>query len=190
MLLLPNRSHLHIPGSVEALAGDINPACVPRGRKEKMLLFPHLEVSRNWQDQPQNEPLPECTGWKGKSSSQQKGKLFQRESGGLKHSMKRLQVLLDTAGREEPGRLPHIPLFPRRPSSLTCTDSTMQHRVPGVGPLASKAVLLWVDWEHAAPWAASTAIPRDAPFCQGKRCNSTHWEQKHGHHGDAGGHRE
>lgn len=56
-----------------------------------------------------------------------------------------------------------------------------------MGPLVNKAVLLWVDWEHAALWAVSTAIPWDTPFYRGKCC--THWEQKHGHHGDGGGHR-
>lgn len=89
----------------------------------------------------------------------------------------------------KPGRLPRSPLFPRKPSSLTRIDSVMQHRASAVGLLVSKAVLLWVDWEHAAPQAASTTIPWDAPFYQGKCCNSTHWEQKRGYHGDDGGQR-
>ena len=62
---------------------------------------------------------------------------------GLKRSMKKLQGLSDTAGMlEKPGRPPHIPLFPRRQSSFARIGSTMQHRAPGAGPPASRAVLL------------------------------------------------
>lgn len=167
MLLFPNMNHLHIPGSVEALAGDINHACVPQGRKEQMLLFPHLVVYRNWQNQPQNKPLPECTGWRGKSSSQQKGTAVPKGVRRTQTHDEEPARVIRHSRQEKPGRVPHIPLIPRTPSSFTCIDSMMQHKAPGMGPLVSKAVLLWVDWEPAAPQAASIAIPWDAPFCQG-----------------------
>lgn len=79
-----------------------------------MLLFPHLEVYSNWQNQPQNKPMPECTGWRtggGKAPPSRREQMFQRESRVLKHSIKSLQELSDTAGREEPGRLSHILSF-------------------------------------------------------------------------------
>lgn len=179
MLLFPNMSHLHIPGSVEALAGDINRACVPQGRKEQMLLFPHLIVYRNWQNQPQNKPLPECTGWRGKSFSQWKGTKGTAVPKGVRRTQTQHEKPARIIRHSRQGRTRETATHSIIPNENIIPHSQRQHdaaQSPRSGSSVEQSSAALGGLGACSFPGCQHCHPMGCTLLPGKCCNSTHWE--------------